>query len=56
MPTVVNWRVYPLACWAEQPVVSHESAVIWNCLQPKLGRRDSTINSSTPLTAGCSTT
>ena len=29
MPTVVNWR-------EAQPVVSHESAIVWNCLQPRL--------------------
>ena len=29
MPTVVSWR-------EAQPVVSHESAIVWNCLQPKL--------------------
>ncbi len=28
MPTVVNWR-------KARPVVSHQSAIVWNCLQPK---------------------
>ena len=28
MPTVVNWR-------EAQPVVGHESAIVWSCLQPK---------------------
>ena len=28
MPNVVNWR-------AVQPVVSHDSAIVWSCLQPK---------------------
>lgn len=28
MPTVVNWREV-------QPVVSHESAIVWSCLQPR---------------------
>ncbi len=28
MPTVVNWR-------EAQPVIGHESAIVWNCLQPK---------------------
>ena len=30
MPTVVNWR-------EAQPVVSHESAIVWNCLQSEPG-------------------
>jgi len=28
MPTVLNWREM-------QPVVSHETAIVWSCLQPK---------------------
>ena len=30
MPTVVNWR-------AAQLVVSHERAIVWNCLQSEPG-------------------
>jgi mannose-6-phosphate isomerase-like protein (cupin superfamily) len=33
MPTVVNWR-------EAQPVVSHESAIVWSCLQPKPTHED----------------
>ncbi|MYC95990.1 MAG: hypothetical protein F4X14_13600 [Caldilineaceae bacterium SB0661_bin_32] len=28
MPNVVNWR-------EAQPVVSHDSAIVWSCQQPK---------------------
>ncbi|MXY94450.1 MAG: cupin domain-containing protein [Caldilineaceae bacterium SB0670_bin_27] len=33
MPNVVNWR-------EAQPVISHESAIVWSCLQPKPARDD----------------
>ena len=33
MPNVVNWREV-------QPVVSHDSAIVWSCLQPKPTGRD----------------
>ena len=37
MPTVVSWR-------EAQPVVSHESAIVWNCLQPKPADGSDTIH------------
>ena len=36
MPTVVNWR-------EAQPVVAHDSAIVWSCLQPRPAGGDGAV-------------